>query len=211
VVCRCLERDPSRRYPDGQSLAIALAPYASRSGQLRARHLNHYRAPADDSPFSARRSLPPMQPPPRPSSVPPYPRGPTGTLRLPAAAPGAQAKDQSPRNALVACLAVALSLLGLLGTAILAVHAASPAPPTQASTLVPGVPNHMPEEIPAPPVSLSPLPVDTGHLYAPEHLPIADQGSVIAPEEPSHETSPARAPKPRRAAKNPNRVGPDGF
>ena len=212
VVHRCLERDPSRRYPNGQSLAIALAPYASRSGQLRARHLHHSPTHVvNDSPFSARGSLPPMQPPPRPSSVPPYPRGPTGTLRLPAAAPGAQAKGRSPRNVLVACLAVALSLLGLLGTAILAVRAASPAPPTQASTLAPGVPNRMPEEIPAPPVSLSPLPVDTGDVYAPEHLPIADRGSVIAPEEPPRETSPARAPKPRRPAKSPDRIGPDGF
>ena len=99
--------------------------------------------------------------------MPPYPRGPTGTLRLPAAALGAQPKGRSARNFLVACLAVVLSLLGLLGTAILAVRAASPAPPTQASTLAPGVPNRMPEEDPAPPVSLSPLPADTGHVSHP--------------------------------------------
>jgi eukaryotic-like serine/threonine-protein kinase len=212
VVYRCLERDPSRRYPDGQSLAIALAPYASRSGQLRARHLQHSRTHiADDSPFSASGSLPPMQPPPRPPTLPPYSRGPTGTLRLPAVAPSAQAMGQSPRNVLVACLAVALSLLGLLGTAILAVRAATPASSTQATTLAPGVPNRMPEDVPGPPSSLLPLPVDTGHVYAPEHLPTGDQGSVVAPEEPPRETSPAQALKRQRPAKSPDRVGPHGF
>jgi hypothetical protein len=138
----------------------------------------------------------------------PYSRGPTDTLRLPDAAPGAQAKGPLARSVLVACFGVALYLLGVLGTAVLAVYAAGPASPTPASTLTPGVPNRMPAEIPGPPASLSPHPVDTGHVYAPEHVPIADQGSVIAPQEASREASPARSPKPGRPAKSPDRVGP---
>jgi serine/threonine protein kinase len=217
VVYRCLEQDPARRYPDGQSLAIALAPYASHSGQLRARHMQHSRVPiADDSPFNPRRPLPPMLPPPRASSEPPQPRGPTGTVRLPVSAvPRAPAKRKPRRPVLVACIALVLSLLGgLVGRAILAVRSAKPATQAQASTLTAGVPNRMPE-VPAPPVSLSPLPVetpvDTERVYAPEDLPLAGQGSMVAPAPLPGETSSTQAPRTRPPGKSANRVGPDGF
>jgi serine/threonine-protein kinase len=166
VLYRCLERDPSRRFADGQSLAIALAPYASHAGQLRARHMQHSRVPvADDSPFNPRRSLPPTHPPPRPSGAPPQPLGPTGTVRL-TATPTRQAKGKPPLSVLVASIAVALLLLGGLFTpAVLALRAAKPATHPQASTLTAGVPDRMPEEAPAPRVSLSPAgsvsPVDS--------------------------------------------------
>jgi serine/threonine-protein kinase len=214
VIYRCLEQESSRRFADAQSLAIALAPYASRSGQLRARHMQHSRLHvADDAPFNPRRSLPPMNPPPRPSSEPPPPRGPTGTVRL-VAAPAAQAKGKPPLRVLVAGIAIALLLLGgLVTTAVLAIRAAKPVTHAQASTLTAGVPNRMPKEAPAPPVSLSPplvdAPVDTGRVYTPEDLPPAGQGSAAAPAQ--RETSPTRAPETRRSGKGTDRVGPDGF
>ena len=100
VVYRCLEKDPTRRYPDAQSLAIALAPYASRSGQLRARRLQHSRPQGNDpEPFNARRSLPPVLRPPRYASMPALP-GPTGTVRLLAAAPEARREPRAPARAL---------------------------------------------------------------------------------------------------------------
>ncbi len=100
VVYRCLEKDPTRRYPDAQSLAIALAPYASRNGQLRARRLQHSRPQGDGAePFNPRRSLPRVLAPPRYSSVPAL-RGPTGTVRLLAPAPDAPRKLRAPPPAL---------------------------------------------------------------------------------------------------------------
>jgi serine/threonine protein kinase len=72
VVLRCLEKDPSRRFSDASRLAIALAPYASHRGQLRARRLQHPRsAERPDGPFpgmnvaalNVRPSLPPANPP----------------------------------------------------------------------------------------------------------------------------------------------------
>jgi serine/threonine-protein kinase len=100
VVYRCLEKDPTRRYPDAQSLAIALAPYASRSGQLRARRLQHSRPQGHGAPlFNPRRSLPPILPPPRQASVPALP-GPTGTVRLLAGAPDARREPRAPPPAL---------------------------------------------------------------------------------------------------------------
>jgi serine/threonine-protein kinase len=214
VVYRCLERDPSRRFADGQSLAIALAPYASRCGQLRARHMQHSRVQVvDDAPFNPRRSLPPMHPPPRPSSGPPQPRGPTGTVRL-VAASATQAKGKPPVHVFAAGIAFALLLLGgLVITAILAVHAVKPTTHAQAITLTAGVPNHMPEEAPAPPVSLSPLPVeapiDSERVYTPEELPPAGQGSAAAPT--PRDALPAGGPETRRSGKSAGRVGPDGF
>ena len=47
VVSRCLEKDPERRYPSAQSLALALAPYASHDGQRHARRMQ--RLPAASS------------------------------------------------------------------------------------------------------------------------------------------------------------------
>jgi hypothetical protein len=100
VVYRCLEKDPTRRYPDAQSLAIALAPYASQSGQLRARRLQHSRPQSNDpEPFNARRSLPPVLRPPRYASPPALP-GPTGTVRLLSAAPEARREPRAPARAL---------------------------------------------------------------------------------------------------------------
>jgi hypothetical protein len=282
VVYRCLEKDPSRRYPDGQSLAIALAPYGSRNGQLRARRLQHSRPQSDGAqPFNARRSLPPMLSPPRPTampagrelaSVPPQLPGPTGTVRLLAAAPRAPARattrmltagatratvrmlapnitasppvkasaplrdslaallqaqgtlGKRPFNVLVACIAVALSVLGVLvGTAVLAIRAERmPAP--HAVGMAAGIPNHMPEEIAgatgatvsavtvtttapatdsaatvtlaAPPIEVPLATAQTEHVFAPEELPLAAPSAHATPLHPSART---------------NRVGPDGF
>jgi serine/threonine-protein kinase len=101
VVYRCLEKDPTRRYQDAQSLAIALAPYGSRSGQLRARRLQRSRPQGHGTqPFNPRRSLPPMLSPPRPSSVPPVLPGRTGTVRLLAVAPDPPRAPRAPPTAL---------------------------------------------------------------------------------------------------------------
>ena len=245
---RCLEKDPTRRYPDAQSLAIALAPYASRSGQLRARHLQHSRPQGHGAQlFNPRRSLPPILPPPRHASVPALP-GPTGTVRLLAAAPDARCEPRAPPPALTTmrmlsrpiarpiaespppparvsrhdppgvkprfgalfiCVAVALSVLGVvLGTAVLAIRAHRGATPHAVSAAA-GIANHMPDELPAP-VMIAPPPleapiaarvkgpVETEHVYTPEELPLAAPSAHAALVRSSGKT-------------NANRVGPDSF
>jgi eukaryotic-like serine/threonine-protein kinase len=274
VVYRCLEKDPSRRYQDAQSLAIALAPYASRSGQLRARRLQHSRPQGDSArPFNPRRSPPPMISPQRRANVPELP-GPTGTVRLLAAAPSASRPPQArtfalttmrmpmapgsayapahervgwaapsrpsttsqhdppgvrpPFNILVACIAVALSVLGvLLGTAFLAIRAQRVPAPHAVSTAA-GIANPMPDEAPPIAVLIAPPPIDPPapapigsppidppaaalveapaptvmeHVYAPEELPLAPAAAQAA------QAASGRPP----AKLGARRVGPDGF
>jgi serine/threonine-protein kinase len=244
VVYRCLEKDPTRRYPDAQSLAIALAPYASRNGQLRARRLQHSR-PQGNGPqlFNPRRSLPPVLPPPWHASVPALP-GPTGTVRLQVAAPDAPRKLRAPPPALTTarmpshpiaesplpparvsrhdppgvkpplrvlflCVAVAVSVVGvLLGTAVLAIRAQR-GPEPHTVSMAAGIANPMPDEMPPairvahPPIE-APIaahvegPAETEHVYAPEELPLAPPSAHAAPVRPSGESDSKRA-------------GPDGF
>ncbi len=241
VVYRCLEKDPTRRYPDAQSLAIALAPYASRSGQLRARRLQHSR-PQDKGAqiFNPRRSLPPAFAPPRYAGVPALP-GPTGTVRLLAAAPDAPREPRAPPRGLTTmrmpsrpiarpvaesptpparvsrhdppgvkprlrvlfiCVAVAVSVLGvLLSTAVLAIRAQR-GPELHPVSMAAGIANRMPDTMP-PAVTVAALPVEAPiaarvevpaepeHVYTPEELPLAPPSAHGPPSRPS--------------------LGPDGF
>jgi len=225
VVFRCLEKDPSRRYPDAPSLAIALAPYASRRGQLRARHMQHppplgrQNEPppnANVAPLAARPSLPPIPAPPRrtsPSPVPaPAPSLPpilapprrTSPSLVPASAP------RPPWLARLTWLAVGLSVFaGLLGLAALWGRAEmSWAAPVRASVLPAGVANRMPDSIPSHPVSLVPIEAaaSTEHVYTPEELPIAKSPSRAEIPKPA-----LAKPPPVPATRASGRFDPAGF
>ena len=67
VVLRCLKTGRAGVIPDARSLAIALAPYASRSGQLRARRLQHREGARQSAPMGTIRRLPSASTPDRSS------------------------------------------------------------------------------------------------------------------------------------------------
>lgn len=234
VVCRCVEKEPSRRFPDAKGLAIALAPYASRSGQLRARRLQHARLlHGASAPLDVRPSLPAMRFPPRRTSTPPVttlallPAAPSATPAALAAMPGAPA-ERPPLGTWLAWNALALSVLGCVMAVAMFVSRPLPsragpvrtvaaAAPAAAVEDLPGVANRMPDAIPAAPVTVpvtvieAPSPA-TAPVDSSEAPPPAMQAAPSSP--PAAQVAPgAPAPKaPRRPrARAVSRVGPDGF
>jgi hypothetical protein len=193
VVFRCLKTGGAGVIPDARSLAIALAPYASRSGQLRARRLQH-RDGAHRSPsMGTVRTLPPASSPARepPAQVP------------------ARARPL-PFRTWLAWVAASLSVVGIaIGVAS---HAfpASPAPLAQVQTVtVPlGVANRMPDVAPSAAERVAPLPAPTAseHVYQPEELPLAREIPSAATAKAPH-AKPSRS----RSKRAPDRIGPDVY
>ena len=166
VVHRCLEKEPSRRYPDASSLAIALAPYASTRGQLRARRMQHPRSlgpatrvPPDAglAPLSSHRPLPAMNPPPgRGSDAPPGHSSPPPAfpaLAVPSEVTRTEpdeSAERRPFDARVAWLAIALwTLAAVVGVLVLLLRLRTPPPaaPVRESAPV-GVANRCPKRSP---------------------------------------------------------------
>jgi hypothetical protein len=193
VVFRCLKTGGAGVIPDARSLAIALAPYASRSGQLRARRLQHRAGARHSASMGTVLSLPSASTPARETATPVPARVHTLPFRL-----------------WLAWVAASLSVVGIaIGVAS---HAfpARPAPVAQVQTVtVPlGVANRMPDVAPSAAERVAPLPAPTAieHLYQPEELPLAR-------EIPSAATAKAPHAKPSRSRtkRAPDRIRQDDF
>jgi Protein kinase domain len=184
VVHRCLEKDPSRRFPSASSLAIALAPYASRRGQLCARRMQHPRSlerkrhRQETVNVAAHGALPlPSAPPKRlngsnePTLASAAPAGVSSTPRAeriarsdaPVAIPVETGRPSPVRMALptprnMIWIAVGLSAtIAVLAVAVFVMAMRAPALPTDATPTQAGVANTMPEAIPAPSAATAPM------------------------------------------------------
>lgn len=182
VVHRCLEKDPSRRFASASSLAIALAPYASRRGQLCARRMQHPRSlerkrnRQDGINVAAHGALPPPSTPPKRLNAPSAPTTlASASLALRGAEPIARFDDRTPamrpaetgrpspvRIALprprnMGWIALALSAtIAVLAVAVFATAMRAPALPADVTPSQAGVANTMPETAPTPSAAMAP-------------------------------------------------------
>jgi serine/threonine-protein kinase len=181
VVHRCLEKDPSRRFASASSLAIALAPYASRRGQLCARRMQHPRSlerkrnRQDGINVAAHGALPPPSTPPKRLNAPSAAIPASASLALRGAEPIARFDDRTPvmrpaetgrpspvRIALprprnMGWIALALSAtIAVLAVAVFATAMRAPALPAGATPSHAGVANTMPETAPTPSAATAP-------------------------------------------------------
>jgi hypothetical protein len=222
VVNRCLEKDPSRRFPSASSLAIALAPYASRRGQLCARHMQHPRSlgrphPVQRPEADAGRLLqPPPGGPPMLTGISPQ-RGPTGTVMLRHAPPLAPRQPPAPVPLLevrflrrtrarmlwtaaglstIVALLVAAGLVGAMKSpATAAATVAAPEAPADPSTARAGIANHMPDPSTAEPAPMAPAASASawvGPIATPQAPAAGDH--IFAPEELPPASTPAARP-----------------
>ncbi len=234
VVLRCLKSDRAGVIPDAKSLAIALAPYASHDGQLRARRLQHVsRVPQGARIASA--SLKPQTPSiirahSRPSGtvrmLGPVPTGtvrmlgpaPTGTVRMLAPARATPVTEPAEARTLPFRIWLAWVAASLVVVAI-AIGAASHALPLSRGPVAevptvtaPGVANRMPDVAPdvapsaAEGVAPPPAPTPSERVYQPEELPLVQESPSAAPAKPPRATPPRSHTK-----RTPDRIGPEAF
>ncbi len=147
VVLRCLKTGRSGVIPDARSLAIALAPYASGSGQLRARRLQHRAGARHSASMDTVRRLPAASTPTRETPTPVPAR-----LRAP------------PFRIWLAWVAASLSIMAIATGAASHAFPARPAPVAQVQTVT-ASPGAAAEKIPAPTAS--------ERVYQPAELPLA--------------------------------------
>lgn len=221
VVCRCLEKDPARRFQNVAELAVALAPFAPTSAWTtveRIRNLiGRQMAPAPASP-PVRVSAAPATPPPTPAHTTPLPPSytPSPSSSQPGASwqTGARARRSRRTAGIVAVVFVIAAAVGALLAALQGGGedddgAGSPVatPPTEPAQGAGKGPPSSPVQVatpPAAPPTVAPPAVRQG--AGAESAP-ADAAPEAAPAERAPESAPTDAPKSTRRPR-PNRPRP---